>query len=157
MVQSRRILQAHTTLPQHGGFRVSFLASTRGPNVGRSFVLLLPSHRGPKLEPAGKVLDFEIVGILPLPIIFSKFHRFSTLTIDFFLPVFQKFQSGPTVNGPHYKMRRQLTRSSPFRTYSSSFTPPPCFSVSYQKLIEFRTKYGIMCNIAASICRSGSK
>ncbi|GBM18407.1 hypothetical protein AVEN_72746-1 [Araneus ventricosus] len=31
----------------HGEFRVSFLASTRGPNVGRSFVLQLPSHRDP--------------------------------------------------------------------------------------------------------------
>ncbi|GBM37168.1 hypothetical protein AVEN_56340-1 [Araneus ventricosus] len=47
-----------STTPPHGGFRVSFLASTRGSNVGRSFVLPLPSHRGPKLESADGVLDF---------------------------------------------------------------------------------------------------
>ncbi|GBO18165.1 hypothetical protein AVEN_169335-1 [Araneus ventricosus] len=38
----------------------SFLALTRGPKVGRSFVLSLASHRGPKLESADDVLDFEI-------------------------------------------------------------------------------------------------
>ncbi|GBO00240.1 hypothetical protein AVEN_13082-1 [Araneus ventricosus] len=43
------------------GFRVSFPASTRGPNVGRSLVLPLASHRGPKLESADEVLDFENV------------------------------------------------------------------------------------------------
>ncbi|GBM68810.1 hypothetical protein AVEN_22281-1 [Araneus ventricosus] len=39
-------------LPPHGGIRVSFLPSSRGANVGRSFVLPLPSHRGLKLESA---------------------------------------------------------------------------------------------------------
>ncbi|GBM65032.1 hypothetical protein AVEN_68953-1 [Araneus ventricosus] len=68
------------------GFRVSFLASTRGPNVGRSFVLLLPSLRRPKLESADEVLDFEFVGIPPLPIICSKFHKSSILTIGFSFP-----------------------------------------------------------------------
>ncbi|GBO43874.1 hypothetical protein AVEN_241468-1, partial [Araneus ventricosus] len=54
---------------------------TRGPNVGRSFALPLPSHRGLKLESADGVLDFEFVEIPPLSIMCSKFHRLSTLTI----------------------------------------------------------------------------
>ncbi|GBN22936.1 hypothetical protein AVEN_273587-1 [Araneus ventricosus] len=58
----------YSPFPPHGRFRVSFLASTRGPNVGRSFVSPLASHRGPKLESADGVLDFEFVGIPPLPI-----------------------------------------------------------------------------------------
>ncbi|GBM96037.1 hypothetical protein AVEN_179714-1 [Araneus ventricosus] len=53
--------------PPHWGFRVSFLPSTRGSNVGRSFVSPLSSHRGPKLESADGVLDFELVGIPPFP------------------------------------------------------------------------------------------
>ncbi|GBM69038.1 hypothetical protein AVEN_236144-1 [Araneus ventricosus] len=84
--QNPRILPSHSPLHQHGGFRVSFLASTRGPNVGRSFVFPLASHRGPKLESADEVLDFEFIGTPPLPIIGSKFHRFSTLTIGFSFP-----------------------------------------------------------------------
>ncbi|GBN32910.1 hypothetical protein AVEN_250286-1 [Araneus ventricosus] len=39
-------------LHPHGRFRISFLVSTRAPNVGRSFDLPLPSHRGLKLESA---------------------------------------------------------------------------------------------------------
>ncbi|GBM82156.1 hypothetical protein AVEN_5521-1 [Araneus ventricosus] len=54
--------------------------STRGPNVGRSFVFPLPSHRGPKLESANGVLEFEFFGIPLLP---TKFHRFSTLKKGF--------------------------------------------------------------------------
>ncbi|GBM71449.1 hypothetical protein AVEN_127412-1 [Araneus ventricosus] len=55
-------------IPPQGGFRVSFLTSKRGPNAGRSFVVPLPSHRGPKLESSDGVLDFEYFGIPPLPI-----------------------------------------------------------------------------------------
>ncbi|GBN67973.1 hypothetical protein AVEN_262664-1 [Araneus ventricosus] len=42
-----------------GRFRVSFLPSTRGLNVGSSFDVPLPSHRGPKLESAHEVLYFK--------------------------------------------------------------------------------------------------
>ncbi|GBN17129.1 hypothetical protein AVEN_273988-1, partial [Araneus ventricosus] len=66
MVQSRRILTTRLLL-QHRGFRVSSLASTRGPNVSRSFVLPLPSHRGSKLESADVVLDSTSVTEHPLP------------------------------------------------------------------------------------------
>ncbi|GBN74000.1 hypothetical protein AVEN_174891-1 [Araneus ventricosus] len=52
-------LPPFTPPPTHGGFRISFLASTRGHNVGRFFVLQLASHRGPKLESADVVLDLE--------------------------------------------------------------------------------------------------
>ncbi|GBO37280.1 hypothetical protein AVEN_253813-1 [Araneus ventricosus] len=52
-------LSPFTPPPLHGGFRVSLLASTRGANVGRSFVLPLPSHRSPKLESVEGVLDFK--------------------------------------------------------------------------------------------------
>ncbi|GBN05715.1 hypothetical protein AVEN_207662-1 [Araneus ventricosus] len=50
--------------PPYGEFRVSFL----GIDVGRSFVLQLPSHRGPKLESTDGVLYFEFFEIPPLPI-----------------------------------------------------------------------------------------
>ncbi|GBM82419.1 hypothetical protein AVEN_125855-1 [Araneus ventricosus] len=64
-----------------------FLASSRGPNLGRSFDVPLPSHQGPKLESAHEELDFEIVGIPALPFRFLLF----AFRICFFLPVFQKF------------------------------------------------------------------
>ncbi|GBO10721.1 hypothetical protein AVEN_259800-1 [Araneus ventricosus] len=38
-----------------GRFRVSFRLSTRDLNVGRSFDVPVPSHRGPKLESAHAV------------------------------------------------------------------------------------------------------
>ncbi|GBM89685.1 hypothetical protein AVEN_23588-1 [Araneus ventricosus] len=49
---------SHTSLLLPFGFRVALLASTRGADVGRSFVLQLASHRGPKLESADGVSDF---------------------------------------------------------------------------------------------------
>ncbi|GBM93616.1 hypothetical protein AVEN_202565-1 [Araneus ventricosus] len=48
-----------SSLPPHGRFQASFLASTRGPSLGRTIVFPLASHRGPKLESADGVLDFE--------------------------------------------------------------------------------------------------
>ncbi|GBN06157.1 hypothetical protein AVEN_99236-1 [Araneus ventricosus] len=58
-VQSRRILPP--PLFQRGRFRVSFLPSTRGLKLGRSFDVPLPSNQGPKLESAHEVLDFAFV------------------------------------------------------------------------------------------------
>ncbi|GBM33507.1 hypothetical protein AVEN_273004-1 [Araneus ventricosus] len=57
-------------LPLRGRFRVSFLSSTRGLNVGRSVDVPLPSNSGPNLETALEELDRELVGIpaLPFPI-----------------------------------------------------------------------------------------
>ncbi|GBN30373.1 hypothetical protein AVEN_209106-1 [Araneus ventricosus] len=57
-----------------GKFRVSFLPSTRGLNVSISFDLPLPSNRGPKLESAHEVLDFEFVGIPALPFRYAIDH-----------------------------------------------------------------------------------
>ncbi|GBO37897.1 hypothetical protein AVEN_173316-1 [Araneus ventricosus] len=50
-----------TPPPPDGGFRVSFLALTRGTNVGRSSVLPLPSRRGPRLEMGDEVLELEFL------------------------------------------------------------------------------------------------
>ncbi|GBN92018.1 hypothetical protein AVEN_116631-1 [Araneus ventricosus] len=66
---SHRTLLTLSPLPQHGGFLVSFQASTRGPNVGRSIVLPVSLHRGPKLESTVEVLGFECGGISSLPIV----------------------------------------------------------------------------------------
>ncbi|GBM00039.1 hypothetical protein AVEN_53623-1 [Araneus ventricosus] len=63
-----------------------FLASSRGPNLGRSFDVPLPSHRGPKLESAHEVLDFEFVGIPALPFRYANFHQFLKLSIAFSFP-----------------------------------------------------------------------
>ncbi|GBM31274.1 hypothetical protein AVEN_91276-1 [Araneus ventricosus] len=71
-----------------------FLTSTRGPNLGISFDEPLPSHRGPKLESAYEVLDFEFVGI-PL----CQFPSVFKTDDCFFLPVFQKFHFRRDVNG----------------------------------------------------------
>ncbi|GBL75349.1 hypothetical protein AVEN_194554-1 [Araneus ventricosus] len=84
------------------GFRVSFLASTRGPNIGRTIVFPLASHRGPKLESADGVLDFEFVGIPPLPIHLLQISQIFDFDDWCILPVFQKFQNRATVNGPLY-------------------------------------------------------
>ncbi|GBM29899.1 hypothetical protein AVEN_246459-1 [Araneus ventricosus] len=70
-------------LPLRGRFRVSFLPSTRGLNVGRSFDVPLPSNRGPKLESAHEVFDFQFVCIPALPFRYANFHRFLKLTIAF--------------------------------------------------------------------------
>ncbi|GBM66351.1 hypothetical protein AVEN_69099-1 [Araneus ventricosus] len=63
-----------------------FLTSSRGPNVGGYFYVPLPSHRGPTLELAHEVLDFEFVGIPALPFRYANFHRFLKLTIAFSFP-----------------------------------------------------------------------
>ncbi|GBN90242.1 hypothetical protein AVEN_41542-1 [Araneus ventricosus] len=73
-------------LPLRGRFRVSFLPSKRGLNVGICFDVPLPSLRGPKLESAHEVLDFEFVGIPALSFRYPNFHRFLKLTIAFSLP-----------------------------------------------------------------------
>ncbi|GBN70848.1 hypothetical protein AVEN_189018-1 [Araneus ventricosus] len=97
---------SHPDSPSPGVILVSFLASTEGPNVGRSFVLPLRSHRGPKLESADEVLDFEFVGIPPSPIHFFQMDQMVLDLDDWsFLPVFQKFQNGATVNGPLYEFK----------------------------------------------------
>ncbi|GBN29879.1 hypothetical protein AVEN_178985-1 [Araneus ventricosus] len=70
----------------HGGFRVSFLDSTRGSNVGRSFVLPLASQRGPQKFIRPIQSDFKLSGIPPLPFRYSSFHRFLKLTIGVSLP-----------------------------------------------------------------------
>ncbi|GBM63658.1 hypothetical protein AVEN_253125-1 [Araneus ventricosus] len=93
-------LPPFTSPPPHGGFRVSFLASTRGPNVDRSFVPPLASHRVPKLESANGVLDFEFFGISPLPIHLLQISLVSHTDEKFFLHVFQKLRIGTAVNAP---------------------------------------------------------
>ncbi|GBM54425.1 hypothetical protein AVEN_275631-1 [Araneus ventricosus] len=69
-----------------GRFRVSFRPSTRGLNVGRFFDVPLPSNRGPKLESAHEVWDFQFVLIPALPFRYANFHRFLKLTIAFSFP-----------------------------------------------------------------------
>ncbi|GBL91342.1 hypothetical protein AVEN_203493-1 [Araneus ventricosus] len=64
----------------------NFLASSRGHSLGRFFDMPLPSHRGPKLESAHEVLDFEFVGIPALPFRYANFHLFLKLTIAFSFP-----------------------------------------------------------------------
>ncbi|GBN05103.1 hypothetical protein AVEN_125478-1 [Araneus ventricosus] len=57
--------------------------SSRGPNLGRSFDVTLPSQRGPKLASEHEVWDFEFVGIPTLTFRYANFHRFLKLTIAF--------------------------------------------------------------------------
>ncbi|GBN56829.1 hypothetical protein AVEN_85815-1 [Araneus ventricosus] len=94
-VRSRRTLPTHISPLPRGGFRVSFLASTRGPKVGRSFVLPLASQRGPQ-----KAIPIRLQTIRNSTISIPRW-QFSSVfkTCDcFFLPAFQKFESGATVN-----------------------------------------------------------
>ncbi|GBM78001.1 hypothetical protein AVEN_230094-1 [Araneus ventricosus] len=70
----------------HGGFRFSFLASTRGPNLGKTFVVPLPSQRGPQKTIRPFQSDFKLFGIPTLPIFYANCHRLPTLTIGFSVP-----------------------------------------------------------------------
>ncbi|GBL96971.1 hypothetical protein AVEN_182547-1 [Araneus ventricosus] len=63
-----------------------FLASSRGPNLGRSFDVPLPSQRGHKSESEHEVLDFEFVGIPALQFRYGNFHRFLKQKIAFSFP-----------------------------------------------------------------------
>ncbi|GBL84132.1 hypothetical protein AVEN_161038-1 [Araneus ventricosus] len=70
-----------------------FLASSWGPNLGRSFDVPLASHPGPKLESAHEcwILSSLAFQRCQFPSVFK--------TDDcFFLPVFQKFHFGRDMN-----------------------------------------------------------
>ncbi|GBN31546.1 hypothetical protein AVEN_186873-1 [Araneus ventricosus] len=78
--------QNSSILSPHEGFRVSFLASTRSLNLGRTFVFPLPSQRGPRKALRPFHSDFRLFGIPTLPILYAIFHRFLTLTEGFSFP-----------------------------------------------------------------------
>ncbi|GBN05695.1 hypothetical protein AVEN_128481-1 [Araneus ventricosus] len=84
---------------QLGRFRVSFLASTRGPNLGRTIVFPLASQRDPQKANRPFQSDFKLFRIPPLPFRYANFHWFFHPVDWFLLPVFRKFQFGTTVNG----------------------------------------------------------
>ncbi|GBN34000.1 hypothetical protein AVEN_143997-1 [Araneus ventricosus] len=63
-------------LPHTADFRFSSL-----PNLGRAFVLPLPSQRGPEKAPRSFQFDFK-----RLPIRCADFHRFLALTKGFLFP-----------------------------------------------------------------------
>ncbi|GBN48505.1 hypothetical protein AVEN_4125-1, partial [Araneus ventricosus] len=68
-------------------WRISdFLASSRGPNLGRIFVLPLNSQRGPQKAIRPFQFDFKLFGIPTLPIHYANFHGFLTLTNSFSFP-----------------------------------------------------------------------
>ncbi|GBN95755.1 hypothetical protein AVEN_87643-1 [Araneus ventricosus] len=60
-----------------------FLSSSRGPNLGRTFVLPLPSQRGPQNAVWPFQFDFKLFGIPTLPFRYGIFHPFLTLTKGF--------------------------------------------------------------------------
>ncbi|GBM59566.1 hypothetical protein AVEN_268745-1 [Araneus ventricosus] len=66
--------------------RIDFLASPRGPDLGRSFDVSLPSHRDPKLESAHEALDSEFVWISAVPFHYANYHRFLKLANVFSFP-----------------------------------------------------------------------
>ncbi|GBM54670.1 hypothetical protein AVEN_6948-1 [Araneus ventricosus] len=83
--------------PPHGGFRVSFLASTRDPNVARSSVLPLSSQRGPQKAIPNRLQTIRnSTTSIPL----CQFSPVFKTEEWFFLPVFRKFQSGAMMIGP---------------------------------------------------------
>ncbi|GBM03216.1 hypothetical protein AVEN_142517-1 [Araneus ventricosus] len=63
-----------------------FLASSRSPNVGRTFVFPLPSQRGPQKVIQAFQFDFKLFGIPTLPFRYANFHRFLILTRGFSFP-----------------------------------------------------------------------
>ncbi|GBM14685.1 hypothetical protein AVEN_97193-1 [Araneus ventricosus] len=57
-----------------------FLASSRGPNLGKTFVFPPTSQRGPQKTKRTFQFDLKLFGIPTLPIRYANFHRFLTLT-----------------------------------------------------------------------------
>ncbi|GBM89164.1 hypothetical protein AVEN_157753-1 [Araneus ventricosus] len=62
------------------------LASSRGPNLGRTFVLPLSSQHGPRKAIRPFQFDFKLFGIPTLPIRYASFHQSLILTKGFSSP-----------------------------------------------------------------------
>ncbi|GBM96761.1 hypothetical protein AVEN_178007-1 [Araneus ventricosus] len=76
-----------------------FIASTRGPNVARSFALPLASQRGPQKAIRPFQSDFKLFGIPPLPFPLCQFSSVFKTDDWFSLPVLKYFQSGAKNQG----------------------------------------------------------
>ncbi|GBM77121.1 hypothetical protein AVEN_250480-1 [Araneus ventricosus] len=99
-VQNRRFTPANSPPPPNGEFPSS-LASSRDPNIGRTFVFSLPSRRGLQRPSAHSNQTSN----------YSEFHRFNPFAPIFigfqhwrkvFSSVFQKFWNSAAVNAPLY-------------------------------------------------------
>ncbi|GBN72747.1 hypothetical protein AVEN_36875-1 [Araneus ventricosus] len=121
----RRLLSAPPSLfdPSCSSFptgRISnFLASLRGPNLGRTFALPLASQRGPQKAIRPFQFDFKLFRIPALPIRYANFHSSHTDEM-IFLPVFQKSQSECLQNEPYPINKHQLIEL-PAPEYSTVF------------------------------------
>ncbi|GBO17244.1 hypothetical protein AVEN_236651-1 [Araneus ventricosus] len=76
------------------------LASTRGPNVARSFALPLASQRGPQKAIRPFQSDFKLFGIPPLPFPLCQFSSVFETDDWFSLPMLKYFQSVAKGIGP---------------------------------------------------------
>ncbi|GBO45449.1 hypothetical protein AVEN_231664-1 [Araneus ventricosus] len=63
-----------------------FLASSRGPNLGKTFVFPLPSQRGPQKAIRPFQSGLKLFGIPNIQSICTNFHLFLKLTKDFSFP-----------------------------------------------------------------------
>ncbi|GBM93133.1 hypothetical protein AVEN_56422-1 [Araneus ventricosus] len=82
-----KVRYRRSSIPPHFSSPISdFLASLRGPNLGRTIVFQLASQRKPQKAIMPFQSDFKLFGIPILPFLFGTFHWFVTLTVGFSFP-----------------------------------------------------------------------